>query len=107
MFEYTSAVLVVLCSPAFHHLGLLGTRYHGGSVDMLDEQADIAYKNLVFEESVRQWVCPSPRDEGRPRTPRDLFLDARRHSRGRGGEWTTGHRVPTFLSRAWTAPLAR
>ena len=71
---------------------------------MLDEQADIAYKNLVFEESVRQWVCPSPRDEGRPRTPRDLFLDARRHPRGRGGQRWAFHGGSVDIAEApWSA----
>merc|ERR1719197_472835 len=44
--------------------------HHGGTVSMLQEQADIYYENLVFEESVRQWVSPSPR-EASIQSPRD------------------------------------
>lgn len=44
--------------------------HHGGSVSMLEEQADIYFENLVFEESVRQWVSPSPRNAS-IQSPRD------------------------------------
>jgi hypothetical protein len=42
---------------------------HGGTVNMLQEQADIYYDNLVFEESVRQWTSPGEKEV--MRSPRD------------------------------------